>query len=211
MKLARIVAGLFGILGTGLMVFSIGLCFVSLDAQPQIRELPAGAEECTQAVMEAFQAGDLNTLSGLLYGQPDLGENRKPENADAQMVWDAYRNSVSYEFLGDCYVSGEYICRDVSVTYLDVSSVTQGLSQRAHALLTARVEAAEDMAELYDEHNEFREDLMTDVMQDALVRCLAEDGVLVTQEVTLTLVHQGDSWRAVPEEGLFAALSGGLQ
>ncbi len=210
MKLARFFAYLFGILGTVVMVFSILLCLTSLDREAQLKNLPAGAEACAQGLMEAAGAGDFAAASQFLYGQPDLG-GKEPESIYGTMVWDACRGSFSYTFLGDCYAAGERICRDVSVTYLDVPSVTRGLSQRAHSLLTARVEAAEDMAELYDEQGDFREDLLAEVLQDALVRCLAEDSVLVTGEVTLTLLQEDGRWWAVAEEGFYKALSGGVE
>ena len=210
MKFARYIACLLGIVTAALMVFSIGLCLISLDSEVKILEMPAGPAACSESLGEAIRVGDFEAASQVIYGQPDLGADRAAADAAGQMIWDAFRDSISFEYTGECYASGSGFARDAVVTVMDIPSVTANLSRRAHDLLTARVEAATDMAELYDENNNFREDLVADVISQALVQALAEDAQVVTKEVKVNLICRDGKWWAVPEDALLQLLSGGV-
>ena len=212
MKFARFIAVVLGLLASAVMLFSIGLCLVSLDAKPLILEKPHGAVECAEALQEAVLAGDYDALSQVIYGQPDLGADRDPGQRTGVMIWEAFQNSISFEYQGDFYATDSGIARNAVVTAMDIPSVTAALSGHAHALLTARVENAVDMAELYDENNEFREELVQTVLEEAVVRALAEDAETVTLEVKVELVCPDGKgkWWAVPDQALLRLLSGGV-
>lgn len=210
MKAARFFAVIFGLIGTVLMVGAIGLCLLSLDAPVRMAETPEAAAARSEELMEAIGQGDFAAAGNVLYGQPDLGVERLPDEESAMMVWTAFTGSFSCEFKGDCYATDSGIARDAAITALDIPSVTASLSRRAHALLTARVESATDMAELYDEENNFREDLVEEVLTQALVQALAEDAELVTRDVTLNLICRDGQWWVVPDEALLTALTGGM-
>lgn len=62
----------------------------------------------------------------------------RPEDAVSKLLWDAFTDSLSYEFTGLCRVTDTGFARDASVTYLDVSGVTAAVPQRAKALLEAK-------------------------------------------------------------------------
>ena len=91
---------------------------------------------------------------------------------------------------------------------LDVSGAVAAVSQRAAALLSQRMEDAEDLSEIYDENNEFREDLMDQVLREALEQALAEDAQLVTSQSVLELIYRDGRWWAVPDQTLLQAISG---
>lgn len=210
MKLARFFAVIFGAVGTLLMVGSIVLCFVFRDAPVYLAEVPAAAAECTRELMEAVEDGDFEAASQYLYGQPELGAGREPADAMGKLVWDAFVDSISWEFAGECYATDSGICRDVTVTALEIPSVTENLTSRANAILTARMASAAEMSELYDEENNFRPELIEEVLREAMTQALTEDAETVTEEVTLALIHQDGRWWVVPDQALLQLLSGSL-
>lgn len=210
MKIAKFFAGIFGALGTVLLVGSIGLCLVSLNAPVRMGETPEGAAACSEQVAAAISRKDFEALESCIYGQPDLGLAGEPEDALSRMVWELVQLNLEFSWSGDCYLKDAVLCRDAEVRYFDVTSVTENLQTRAHALLTQRVEAATDMAELYDEGGEFRQDLMDQVIQAALTQACLEDVKAVTVPVTVELVHRDGRWWMIPDEALLTALSGGL-
>ena len=211
MKLARFFAAVFGAIGMLLMVGSIVLCFAFHDAPVYLAEVPAAAAECTRELMEAVEGGEFPSASQYLYGQPDLGAGREPADAMSALVWDAFVGSISWEFAGECYATDSGICRDVAVTALEIPSVTENLTVRANALLAERMASAEEMSELYDEENNFRPELIEEVLREAMTQALAEDAKTVTEEVTLALTHQEGRWWVVPDQALLQLLSGGLK
>lgn len=210
MKIARFFAVIFGVIGTVLMVGTVALCLLSLDAPVGLAELPAAAAECSREVMEAVEAGDFSAASQQMYGQPDLGADREPADAMGALAWDAFVKSISYEFKGECYATDTGIARDASITALEIPSVTEKLHARASALLTQRVEAAEELSEIYDEENNFREDLIDQVLREALEQALEEDAESVTRDVTLGLIYRDGRWWVVPDQALLQAISGGM-
>lgn len=211
MKIAKFFAGIFGSLGAVLLVGSIGLCLFSLDAPVRVTELPAGAVECAELFSDAVSRKDYDALEDCIYGQPDLGLAGEPEDELTRMVWELLQQNLEFSWQGDCYFQDAVLCRNATVRYMDAASVTANLQIRAHALLTQRVEEATDMAELYDESGEFRQDLVDQVLKAALTQGCLEDVKTVTADVTVQLVNRDGRWWAIPDEALLTALSGGLE
>lgn len=210
MKIAKFVSAVFGALGAVLMVGTVLLCLTSLNADVKVKKLPDAAVACTENLKTALESGDYVSAGNLMYGQPDLGADRDPADPAGVLVWDAFTDSISVFFGGECYATDSGLSRDMTVTTLDISSVTGALAEHAHALLTARVEGAEEMTELYDEENNFREELVNEVLQEAVVQALAEDAQTVTYDVTLNLIYRDGQWWVVPDQALLDAISGGV-
>lgn len=210
MKIAKFFAGIFGAVGTALLVGSIGLCLLSLNAEPKMTETPAGAVECSENFSNAISQGDFAAAGAYIYGQPELGMSGELEDELARMVWELVQLNFSFSWQGECYLKDTVLCRDATVRYMDAASITENLQTRAHALLTQRVEEAEEMAELYDESGEFRKELVDQVLKAALTQACMEDVKAVTADVTVQLVHREGQWWAVPDAAFLTALSGGL-
>lgn len=210
MKIAKFFAGIFGAVGTVLLVGSIGLCLFSLNAPARVGQIPEGAVACSAALEAAVKEKDYDRLEDCIYGQPDLGLEGAPAGELSRMVWDLTQENLKFTWQGECYIKDAALCRDASVTYMDAASVTENLQTRAHALLTVQVENATDMEQLYDDNGDFRQDLLDQVMKAALTQCCMEDARTVTLAVTVELVNRDGQWWAVPDQGLLTALSGGL-
>lgn len=210
MKIARVFASVFAAIGAVLMVGAIVLSLISLDAPAEMVGMPKEAMACAEEMMDALAEGDFVAAAGKMYGQPDLGADQTPSGELEAMVWNAFTDSISYEFVGVCYAKDAGIYRDASITALDIPSVTANLQTRAQSLLTARAEAAEDAAELYDAGGNYRSDLISQVLREALEQTLREDGQYVTRDVTLKLIRRDGQWWVVPDQALLQAISGGV-
>ena len=113
-------------------------------------------------------------------------------------------------FQGKCYATDSGVALDVTVTALDVSAATASLATRAQTLLSERIEKAEDPAEVYDENNEYRADVVAAVLREAAEQTLENDAQLTDRELTLQLVYQDGQWWIVPDAALLQAISGGV-
>lgn len=206
----KIFSLLFGLVGLCLMVGTVVLCLGSLHKNPALVEVSAAAQQRAEAFLEAVAQGDYAEAGTMMLGQPDLGADREPADAVGVLVWDAFVVSMKYEFTGDFYATENGIARDVRMTCLDVSGVTQTLEERAKARLQQRVSENGYDPELYDENGNYREDFVEEVLLEAAEQALQEDGKTTSRELTLKLVFQGDQWWVVPEQALLEAISGGL-
>ena len=211
MKIAKFFAGIFGALGTVLLVGSIGLCLFSLNAPVRMEEIPEGAAACSETFAQAVSGKDFAEMQACIYGQPELGLSGEPADELSRLVWDVVQLNLEFSWNGECYMEDTVFCRDASVSYLDVSGMMANLQGRAHTLLTQRVEAATDMDELYDETGEFRQDLVDQVLKAAMTQCIMEDARRVTADVTVQLVNRDGRWWIIPDGALVTALSGGLE
>lgn len=207
MKMSKFFAGVFGVLGVLLMTGTVMLCLMSRNAQPRMLESPEAASAQAQRMMDALCAGDYDTAGSCMYGQPDLGAG-EPEDEVSRLLWDAFTDSLSYEFTGVCSVTDAGLTRKAAVTALDVTKVTQSVPQRARALLEQQAEAAASPAEIYDEHNAYREELVNQALLDAAKQALDESAETVTRDVTLNLIYRDGAWWVVPDQALLQIISG---
>ena len=210
MKIARFFAVIFAVLGVVLMLGTAVFCFTSLGANVKILETPTGAVECADQLIRAIDAGDLESAAGLLYGQPELGTEGVPGDSVSALLWAAFREEMACEAAGKLRLEGSDFARSATVTVLDVQSLTLSVQTRAKALLEKKVAQATDMSELYDAQNNFRQDLIDQVMLEALNQAMAQDTGYLTYDVTFRLICQDGQWWALPDQKFLTALSGGL-
>lgn len=207
---SAVVGTLLGIAATGLMVWSVSLAFRSLDAPVQLTQVPQGAMDRSQQLMDAVAAGDFDTAGSILYGQSDLGVQGRPEDQLGQQLWDKFLKSISYEFTGECYATDSGISRDAVITTLDIANGAPGLKERIRKELDRRVAEAEDMSQLYDEQNNFREELVNEIYSQAVAEAVAEQTPTIRRQVTLNLIFRDGQWWVVPDQALLRAISGNM-
>ena len=208
MIIRKFVSCIFAILGTALLVFSIGLCLVSLDAPVRMEDVPDGAQRCAEAFCDAVNQGDLAAAGALIYGQPDLGVEVQPATEQGALVWNAYADSMVCEFSGNFYAAQSGLARDARITALDIAALMEKLSQYAESSLSAKINAAETLTEIYDENNNYRADLVEQVMREALQQALNWEKATVSIDVTFRMIYRDGSWWIMPDQALLQALSG---
>lgn len=210
MKIARFFAGIFGILGGLLMLGTVILCLTNLNAPVRLGEIPAEAAQCAQSFAAELAEGDFSGASQYVYGQPDLGAGRESATPEGKAVWEVYRSHISWEFQGSFYGTSRGLARKAVISTLDIASMTSKVAGFAGTLMNEAVAAATAMEDLYDENNNFRQDLIDSVMRRALEQALAEGADTLTQETTLELVFREGKWWVLPDQALLTALQGGL-
>lgn len=201
---------LFAVLAVLTAAAGIYFSFSNIGAEPTLAKQPEAVRERVETLMDAVCRNDYDTVSAQLYGQPKLGIDREADTPVGALLWNALEDSRSYRILGECYATNTGLAWDVSLTCLDIDSVTANLRQRSQALLEERVANAEDMTEVYDENNEYREDFVMQALYDAAVDALAEDTQQVTYTFTLQLTYADGQWWILPASTLLEAISGGV-
>ena len=207
MKIARFFAAIFAVIGMLLMVGTAGLCFAGVNANVRVLETPKEAISCADALVKALDEGDLEAAAQLMYGQPDLGVKEEPSDPVSEQLWEKYREEMACASANKLYLKGSDFMRDVTITVLDVSSITGSVPARAKVLLEQQVAAATDMNQLYDAENNFRTELVDQVMQQALEQAIREDGRTVTVTGSVKVINRDGQWWAVPDQALLNALN----
>ena len=135
MKLSRFFSGLFLYIALGLMMLALFLVMAKPGTSPTLLSPAQDAQDQVVQMMDALCQGDFPAVEQYLLDQPSLGVDRKPEDAAGALIWDAFVGSFSYALSGDCYATDTGVAQDITLTYLDISSVTANLAQRSEAHL----------------------------------------------------------------------------
>ena len=210
MKLKKLLSALFALFGACVAAATIYISIHAMDSMPMLLTPPDVARSKVIMLMNAVCDGDYEEASRSIYGTPDLGVDREASDEVGVLIWDAFESSISYELLGECYTTEQGLAQKVSITCLDVTSITEYLRDRSQALLEQRVAEAADVSEIYDENNEYREDFVMNVLYDAAADVLEEKARKQTFEVTVNLSYQDGNWWVVADEALLDAISGGI-
>lgn len=209
MKTSKIVSALLILLAVFLAVVTALTVVFAMNQKPILISEPQGAVSAAEMVMKAVQQGDFAAASAAMQGNPDLGVDREPEDIVGKLLWQAFIESFTYEKTGSSYAAEDGMALDMSVTYLDFNSVVNTLGERTGKLLEQRVKEAEDPRLLYDEENQYRQELVDEVLTQAARAAIAEDGKTITEEITLHMVYENGQWRVIPESQLIHVISGG--
>lgn len=201
-------AGMMGVLGLFLAMAVVGFCWWGRGKTPELRREPQGAKERAEEMMNALCRGDFEAAGQIIYGPADFGIHPQAATESEMRIWNAYVDSLSYEIPGDCYGTETGIRLGVRLRGLDIGSVTQGLKDRARALLQERVAQAANAGEIYDETNGFRRELVAEVLRDAVRDALTQDARVREQTIPLNLVYKEGQWWVLPGPELVQALSG---
>ena len=208
MKIARFFAVIFACIGVILLVGSMGFFLLNRNADVRIRELPQGAVSAGEAFAQALNEGDLEAAAQRMYGQPDLGVTGMPEDAETAAVWNAFVDSISFEYTGQWQVADQGLSRKATITTMEIASVLEKLPELAQALVNQKIASAAELTEVYDESGRFREELVESILQQALQQCISQNGQSATREVTVKFVNRDGAWWVVPDQALLHALSG---
>lgn len=210
MKKIRLPAVLFAVLGTVLAALTVWISLSAAHMQPVLLNSSGQVRERADYMMRKFCEGDYAEAGSCLYGNPNMGSGAETESETGRLIWAAFVDSLSYELTGECYASDSGVSQNVRLHRLEIPSVTENLKDRAQTMLTERVKSAEDMSEVYDDDNNYREDFVMAALEDAARQAIAEDARFVEEELTLNLVYEQGQWWVLPDQALLNAISGGI-
>lgn len=210
MKKPGIAAYIFSFLTALFCTCAIVAVLFFREAKPVMFLNTEDASNQVCILMDAVCSGDFEQAEELMYGQPDLGVDRKPADFVGEMIWQTYVSSLDYQLVGEVYATDAGIAQDVKIISLEIPTAVEHVGNRAQILLNEKIERAEDVSELYDENNEYREDLVMDILEEAVRQALEEDVRYSYRIVTLHLIYDEDRWQVVADQNLLQAISGGI-
>jgi len=210
MRKTNVVSGLFGLLGCAVIALAVMLAFGNRNANPILKTDPDFIRTQISTTLDAICQGDYASASSRMYGQPNLGMDREAADPLGSRIWEAFSRSLSYEFCGDYRITDSGAAQSVTIRGLDISSVTAPLGEYSRQILEEWVAQAEDPSEIYDENNDFREELVMEALYQAAEIALEKDAKECQWDVTVNLIYENGQWWILPESGLLEAVSGGI-
>ena len=210
MKLEKYLSAIFAAMAVALIV-ATAIGYASFHQTPPMIQTPQEeAEVRAELLMEALCQGDYSAAGESLYGSPELQWNPGTASELGALLWQAYSNSMSYEFSGPCYATGKGIFRDVTVTVLDIPALCLKIGERFQALMEPYLAEARYDSEAFDENGVLRQDFSAGKLRKATEQVLLLRNSYATYQITLELVYQNGQWWVMPKQNLIDIVAGAM-
>lgn len=208
MKASKRISNRFAMFALFFVTLALIVTELAVWSQPVLIKTPEDAANRLKMLLESVGKNDYATVSQCLAGNPDLGMDRQPDSAVGQLLWQRYTESFTYRLEGSIHTTEAGLAQNVAVEYLDIQGIMSGLNQRTNELLKKRVAEAERPADVYDEEFNLREDVVMDVLLEAVEEALRENPQTVREVVTVSLVQQDGQWWVLADSALLGMISG---
>lgn len=151
---------------------------------------PEGIPEAVDSVMNSTRTGDWKGLEQMISGNPSLSPETGKEDSAERIIWQAYLESLQWVCDEEFSVQGPCVSQQVTVTCLDISSITDAM---AGILAESDPSAPENKAKL---------------LGAAAEQVLQEDAPVLERKLTLTFHRKKGQWLLIPDSAFQALLSG---
>lgn len=201
----KLLSFLFTFLGVVLLAGTAILAFLGRTMPVALPYVPVEAQKEAKAFAVEINEGNLESLKNRIYGTPEL--EGKFDNPVLTVLWEAYRESFSWDFTGAWYASDSGLCCDASVTVLDIPTLLPQVETVYQDLLPQKAEelAAE---QVYGEDGGYDADFVLQVLADATRQVLESSQPQVQREMTLTMICRDGNWYVRPDSALLELFSG---
>ena len=206
-KTQRIFAALCGAAALVLGGFGIRLGLTAPGKSPVLLSTDQGAQDRCRDFAQCLRQGDFDGLSQTLLGTPQITQY-DGEEALSKRIWQAYVSSMDCALEGGLYGTDQGLAQNITLEALDLEDLGKQLEKKVPLLLEARMEQARDIQELYDGQNGYRQEVIDQVLLQALDEVLSQNPQ--TRETTLTLRLCRGQWLIQPEGDLIRFLSGNI-
>ena len=208
-KTQRIFAALCGAAALVLGGFGIWLGVTSPGKSPVLLKTDQGAQDRCRDFAQCLREEDFEGLSKTLLGTPQITQY-SGEEALAQRIWQAYVSSMDCTLEGGLYGTDQGLAQNITLEALDLEDLGARLEEKVPLLLESRMEEARDIQELYDSRNGYRQEVIDQVLLQALDEVLSQNPQTRQTTLTLRLCRSRGQWLIQPEGDLIRFLSGNI-
>ena len=185
-KTLSIAIGVAAVLAAAVLGIRIGF-FRETFTPAEKRNQQAISRSCAAVdeFFRAFSAGDIQTMEALTENYTIAAGMYTGE------LGELARSSFSYQILSSQAVKNEGVANDVSVTWLNVTALTEGMEEEIQQILTQELEAAASSAEIYDEDLNYRQDVLDRVFAQVLAGRMANaEAYLQTDTIIIQTTNE---------------------
>ena len=207
-KVQRLFAAACGAAAILLAGCGIRLGVTAPEKNPVLLKTDSSAELLCQKFAQCLDDGDFEGLSETFLGSPQISGGGTEELS--QRIWESYVNSMNCRLEDGLYCTNQGLAQDITLEALDLEALGKQLQKRVPILLEARIAKAKDIGELYDSKNGYRQDVIDQVLLQALEEILSKNPATRETPLTLRLCRSEGQWYLQPEGELIRFLSGNM-
>ena len=193
------------------LAFAAGTIFLfsyASGAQPQIVESNTSPEDVVNAYFSHLCAGEFAEANNYLSAEVMTLDTASASDVGA-LLQNAMWEHFSYTCMAPAVVSGLEATQTVTVTYLDIPSLTALQRTHMRAALEQLAKTHENPDSLLDEEGYYNTEISMEALSIVTARLLEDPSrFLVTEELTLNLRYQNFKWKIETNDTLHKVLSG---
>lgn len=207
-KKHRIKSG-WAIAGIALACIAMLLSIIGSAVGTMVAKPTGDPQQVAVNFMDAVVSGDYDSAYSHLKGYSSLGLENQPSDELGALMYDALKQSYSYQISGSYLVDQLQARQQIQFSYLNLPAMSDDIKEQTLVELE-KVVKRHSKSELYDENNNYYPEI-TDEAYSAAVKSVlnhAED-YYESAGIQLQLEYSDGNWWVIPAEGLLKALSGG--
>lgn len=199
---------LWGSLAVAISALAALLCLLASSVGILIAKPEGDPQRSVTGFFDSLEAGDYDAAYSHLSTYSSLGLENTPADSVGKMIYNALKESYSYELYGQCSVDKLSASQQLQFTYLDLTAmqadVQTALMQKLEEIVMARPKA-----EVYDENNKYLPEVTEEAYAAAVEEVLkSARKYYATTGIQLQLEYEDGRWLVVPSQSLLKALIG---
>lgn len=194
-----------------LAVFTVLLCLHGVNAKTVILGESEPPSACVEEFFTLAFSGDYAGAEKCLGNVQSLGLNRESGDSVGRLLYAGLQDSFSWQMIGGSTLDGAEAVQRVSVTYLDLPSLTACQQELINARLAQYLEQAERAEDVQNDDGTYKQSVAMQALEEISGELLqSAEKFYVSAEFDIRLQFTGKEWKIIADENLFAVLSGNM-
>lgn len=197
------------VLSLVIAALACAVCLYGYSAGTVYAEAEGDPQKTVTRFFDALCAGDNDTAYTCLENYSSLGLEKEPSSKSGELVYNALKDSYSYELVGAANVDKLTAQQTVSFTYLDLKAMEQYVEKETNDVLReiVRSRARKDV---YDENNNYLPAVTDEAYETAVKTVLnSAENYYNSAELTVGLDYVGQQWFINADSALLSCIMGG--
>lgn len=185
------------------------VCLYGYSAGTVYAEAEGDPQETVTRFFDALCAGDNDTAYTCLENYSSLGLEKEPSSKSGELVYNALKDSYSYELVGAANVDKLTAQQTVSFTYLDLKAMEQDVEKETNDVLREIVRSRA-RRDVYDDNNNYLPAVTDEAYETAVKTVLnSAESYYSSAELSVGLDYVGQQWLISADSALLSFIMGG--
>jgi len=197
-------------LGMVCIVLAVVISIVMKSAPFSLIGTADSAREQIVLLLESLQKADYEAMNNCLLPKQQIAGKDSYVSDVHRALYDAYIESIEYEFMGECYASDSALCQDIRVAVLDLSYILNELIDTYQRAYGVKIKLGENQQVYLEQKDGTLTDFFSSIPIEFVNKILSEKNYKKSMDITFETVYYQSQWRIALNADIFDLLTGGM-
>lgn len=186
------------------------LCAVGSAVGTVVAKPKGDPQQTVTTFFDALDAGDYESAYGCLQNCNSLGLEKSPTTDTGIMVYDALKESYSYELYGECITDKLTAYQQLRFDSLDLTAFESDVQEATMTELRKLVQT-KSRSEIYDANDQYLPSITAEAYKNAVTGVLkTAEAYYTTTWLTVELTYSDGQWLIITDPAMLKAIVGGV-